>query len=178
MSGMILIEVGNGHTLTEYRDADAELLAAALNNERIYRNTLRIPFPYTVSDAEGFLEMVGKNAAPNQPITQLAIRDPRGRLIGGFGFDDLIVEHSSEIGYWLAESHWGKGLMTSVIGAACRHAERHWGLVRITAGVFDFNLASARVLEKNGFRREGIQRNRYRKDGMFIDSIAYARIVS
>ena len=152
------------------------LLARSIVSESI-ETRCGFPIPIRAKTRRRFLDFVEQNGRDAGRVTQFAIRDRSGTLIGGFGFEDLAVEHSAEIGYWLEESLWGRGYMTAVIGAGCRYAELTWGLVRITAGVFDFNRASARVLEKNGFRREGIQRKRYRKDGMFIDSIAYARIV-
>ena len=66
--------------------------------------------------------------------------------------------------------------MTAVVGQACEHAFAAWKLVRITAHVFDFNAASARVLEKNGFECEGHLRKHFLKDGRFIDSKLYALV--
>jgi RimJ/RimL family protein N-acetyltransferase len=114
-------------------------------------------------------------AAHGHPV-HFAIRDVAGGLIGGCGFDELVCEHRAEIGYWLAKPFWGQGIMTDVVRAACRFAQEKWKLVRITAHVFDFNTASCRVLEKSGFRFEGLLRKHHRKDGKFLDSRLYALV--
>ena len=74
------------------------------------------------------------------------------------------------------EGIWGRGLMTDAVQAACRFAFSQWKLVRITAYVFAFNAASARVLEKAGSAREGLLQKHRQKDGRFIDSILYALV--
>ena len=66
--------------------------------------------------------------------------------------------------------------MTDVVRSACSFAIREWKLVRITAHVFEFNAASARVLEKNGFQLEGHLRKHHRKGDVFIDSRLYAQV--
>ena len=82
-------------------------------------------------------------------------------LIGGCGFDSFQVgkSHRAEVGYWLAKPLWGRGIMTAVVRRVCRHAFEEFGLVKITAHVFSHNPASARVLEKCGFREEGFLRS-------------------
>ncbi len=110
-----------------------------------------------------------------EPV-HFAIRTSDEELIGGCGFDGMTKGHRAEIGYWLAKPHWGQGIMASVVGKACEHAFVRWKLVRITAHVFHFNLASASVLEKNGFVFEGDLRKHYRKDGQFIDGKLYALV--
>jgi RimJ/RimL family protein N-acetyltransferase len=104
-----------------------------------------------------------------RPI-HFAIREPSGRVIGGCGFNELTVGHRAEIGYWLAKPCWGRGIMTEVVERLCEMAWTEWKLVRITAHVFPFNEASARVLEKNGFQLEGVLRKHHQKDGQFLDA--------
>ena len=71
---------------------------------------------------------------------------------------------------------WGRGIMTRIVAAMVRHAWDELGLVRLTAEVFAHNAASMRVLEKNGFAREGVLRKHVVKDGQFIDAALYARV--
>ena len=97
-------------------------------------------------------------------------------LLGGCGFEGVSYGHCAEIGYWLARPFWGQGIMTEVVRALCGFAFAEWKLVRITAHVFDFNAASARVLEKNGFSLEGLLRKHHRKAGRFLDSRLYALV--
>src|SRR5690606_12348842 len=84
--------------------------------------------------------------------------------------------HKAEIGYWLAKPWWGRGIMTAVVGKACEYAFSRWQLVRITAHVFESNIASARVLEKNGFEFERLLRKHHLKDGRFLDSRLFALV--
>ncbi len=88
-----------------------------------------------------------------------------------------IEGHKAEIGYWLAEKHWGKGIMTGAVRIICRFGFEKLGLRRIYAAVFPGNRASARVLEKAGFVFEGRLRNLYEKGGKMIDGLMYAKAV-
>jgi ribosomal-protein-alanine N-acetyltransferase len=74
------------------------------------------------------------------------------------------------LGYWLAKPYWGRGIMTAVIRNACQYAFNEWNLMKITAHVFSFNAASARVLEKCGFEQEGYLKKHHLKDGQLIDA--------
>lgn len=164
--------------LTEMRAADAAALVDYLNEPEIYARTLRIPSPYRAEDAARFLGIVNRSAEQHGFDIHFVIRDSHDNLLGGIGFDDLVVGHRAELGYWLAKPFWGQGIMTEVVRAVCDHAMGPWNLVRITAHVFDFNAASARVLEKNGFTLEGQLRRYHQKDGKFIDSNLYALIAA
>jgi [ribosomal protein S5]-alanine N-acetyltransferase len=135
---------------------------------------LRIPFPYSSVDAERFIAIAAAATAEYGHPVHFAIRAADGQLIGGLGFDQLVEGHRAEIGYWLARPYWGKGIMTDVVRTACALAESQWNLVRITAQVFEFNKASARVLEKCGFECEGLQRRHHRKDVKFLDAKLFA----
>lgn len=81
--------------------------------------------------------------------------------------------HRAEIGYWLARPFWGRGLMTNAVGAFVRYAFRELELRRLTAHVFEQNLASARVLEKNGFKLEGHLREHFLKEGKPLNARVY-----
>jgi RimJ/RimL family protein N-acetyltransferase len=162
--------------LTEFRSTDRTECVQHLSNRDIYDRTLRIPYPYTDADFEEWLTIVARATKRHGEPVHFAIRASDGSLVGGCGFDGLSEGHHAEIGYWLAKPYWGQGVMTSVVGRACEHAWTRWKLVRITAHVFEFNLASARVLEKNGFVCEGYLRKHFLKDEQFIDSKLYAMV--
>lgn len=172
----VRIEVRDGFYLSEICAWDKAAFVKHLNDEDIYRNTLRIPFPYSDEDAEKFTCIAADATAKHGHPVHFAIREGDDQLIGGCGFDGLSYGHRAEIGYWLAKPYWGRGIMTDVVRSACDFAFVEWKLVRITAHVFEFNEASARVLEKNGFNYEGLLRKRHRKDGKFIDSKLYALV--
>jgi RimJ/RimL family protein N-acetyltransferase len=103
-----------------------------------------------------------------------AVRDG-GKLIGVVGADslELGMSHRAEIGYWLARPYWGQGIMTDAVGTYVRYAFRELEVSRLTAHVFEFNSASARVLEKNGFILEGRLRKHFLKDGRLVDARFY-----
>jgi RimJ/RimL family protein N-acetyltransferase len=164
--------------LTDLRPADKAALVAYLNEKDIYDRTLRIPHPYTEADADTFLALVAE--AKQQPgrLLAWAIRDDTDGLIGGCGLEEAAAgqSHRAELGYWLAKPYWGRGLMTAVVRRLCAYALDELGLVRLHAHVFAGNAASARVLEKCGFEREGYMRKYCLKDGRHIDAWLYARV--
>jgi ribosomal-protein-alanine N-acetyltransferase len=172
------LEIANGIRLTEYRRSDQYALIEFLNEPEIYARTLRIPFPYTVADAENWFDLVEKRTEQNGCPVSRAIRNEADKLIGGVGLEgpSLDRSHRAEIGYWLAKPFWGRGIMTAVVGAVCRHAVDGLRLGKITAHVFSFNDASARVLEKCGFEQEGFLRQHFLKDGQLIDVKAYGLV--
>jgi RimJ/RimL family protein N-acetyltransferase len=163
-------------TLTDLQDSDCEPLVKYLNDERIYEHTLRIPHPYTEANARLFLDFAGRATLDHGRPVLLAIREAREELIGGFGFEGWQPEqpHRAEIGYWVARPFWGQGIGSAVVKRMCQYGFEQFDLSRITAYVFDTNIASARVLEKNSFVLEGILRKYHLKDGKFIDARVYA----
>ena len=104
-----------------------------------------------------------------------ALRRSEGTLVGVVGADDLDVgtTHRANLGYWLARPYWGRGLMTEAVRRYVRYALERLEVVRLTAEVFPWNEASARVLEKVGFRREGRLRRHREKDGALVDVLYY-----
>ena len=85
-----------------------------------------------------------------------------------------VNRRSAEIGYWLGEPFWGQGIATKAVGALTDYAYAHLDLIRLYATVFEWNPASARVLEKAGYAHEGRLRKSVTKDGKIIDQLLYA----
>jgi RimJ/RimL family protein N-acetyltransferase len=133
----------------------AELLAA-INDERVVRNLARAPWPYTADDARAFAERQQERMLPHFMIT-LPTADG-AKLIGGCGLgrqgDDI------ELGYWIAQAHWGQGYATEATRAVLSQA-RALGHRRIVASHFSDNPASGRVLRKAGFKATGERRVQY-----------------
>ena len=98
--------------------------------------------------------------------------------IGGIGFKlgVDIARLSVEMGYWLAEPYWGRGLTTRAVIAAADWAFGNYGVVRIFAITFSHNVASMRVLEKAGFEREGLLRRSAIKNGLVLDQVMYSKV--
>lgn len=162
--------------LRPFRHGDEEDLVAAANDRRVSIHLLyRFPHPYRFEDAEQWLAHVTAAA----PASDLAIT-LGGRLIGGVGVNRRgdVWRFTSELGYWLGAAHWGHGYASEAVGAFVPWAFATFGLERIEAHVFVPNLASRRVLEKCGFRLEGVLRRAVLKEGRFLDAALYGRLRS
>jgi RimJ/RimL family protein N-acetyltransferase len=170
------IAVNDQVHLSEFRSSDKPALVQHLNDRDIYDRTLRIPFPYTDASADEWLALIAKITEQQGRPVKFAVRSADDALIGGCGFDGFQAgtSHLAEVGYWLAKPYWGRGIMTAVVQRLCRHAFEEFGLAKITAHVFPLNQASARVLEKCGFREEGFLRKHFLKGGQFVDARLFA----
>lgn len=156
----------------EWRDGDAIVRHA--NNRNVWLNLRdRFPHPYTAADARRWLDSV----VGHKPETNFAI-DVAGEAVGGIGFtvQPDIGRRSAEIGYWLGEEFWGRGIATDALIAVTDYAFSNYDVCRLYAHVFDWNRASARVLEKAGYSFEGRLRKSVTKDGQTIDQLMYALI--
>jgi RimJ/RimL family protein N-acetyltransferase len=158
----------------DWQPSDKTSLVANANNRSVWRNLAhRFPHPYTSADADGWFALLARMPRP----THWAI-EVDGEAVGGVGIDlgEGIFERSAKFGYWLGEPYWGRGIMTSVVRATAAFALEQFDLVRLESPVFEWNLASMRVLEKCGFQREGVMRKSVFKDGKVIDAVLFARV--
>ena len=162
------------YTIRDWEMDDAGSLVRHANNPKIAAN-LRdgFPYPYTDSDAESFLS----NVTSQSPRTIFAIAN-ENEAIGSIG---LMIGHdvhrfTAELGYWLAEPFWGKGIMTSAVAAITEFGFETLELNRIYAEPYTPNLASARLLEKAGYSLEGTLRASVVKDGQVLNQFMYAKI--
>lgn len=163
-------------TIRTWTMADAPALAQILNNKNVQDN-LRdgLPFPYTVTDAEAYISaMLSADRDQIYPWAIL-VDDTVAGSIGVFRKAN-VHRLTAEMGYYIAETHWGKGVMTEAIRQVCRHIWAHTDIVRIFAEPYANNIASCRALEKAGFVCEGTLRNHAIKHGVLLDSKMYARI--
>ena len=168
---------GERASLRFWEPGDAEAILRHANNWNVARNLSNVfPHPYTEKDAQAFLERC-QRATPEEPLWAV-VAD--GAPIGGMGIHPLRDDrrHTAEIGYWLGEAYWGRGIATELVGLASTYAFERLGVERLEAYVFIWNPASARVLEKNGYELEGTLRRRAFKDRQFVDEWLYARIRS
>lgn len=153
---------------------DAPALAKYANNRNIWLN-LRdgFPHPYTLDNAHAFLDAV----SDQNPVRLCAIATAE-EAIGSIGISPNQDVHrlTAELGYWLAEPYWGKGIMTETILRFTDYAFECFGLVRIYAEPYAYNPSSCRVLEKAGFVLEGRLRCSVIKDGQIVDQLMYAKI--
>ncbi|HWW82225.1 MAG TPA: GNAT family N-acetyltransferase [Vicinamibacterales bacterium] len=156
--------------------SDIDSLVASANNRKIWMN-LRdaFPYPYTPRDAREFIRAVRQRT----PETTFAIA-VGDRAVGSIGYvlHSDVERVSAEIGYWLAESCWGRGIVTEALSAVTRYAIETHGLTRIFAVPFAWNTASCRVLEKAGYVLEARLRQSAIKDGRLTDQLQYAFIAA
>jgi len=161
--------------LSSIRQTDKPALLEHLHSQDVYKTTLNIPHPYLETDADSWIQKRIEHAKRLGKEVSFAIRDARGKLIGVVSADNLEpgTTHKAEIGYWLARPFWGQGVMTDAVRTYVTYAFSELRLLRLTAHVFEFNIGSARVLEKNGFKLEGCLRKHFVKDGELRDARFY-----
>lgn len=151
-------------------DDHAELVRLA-DNKKIWKN-LRDIFPHPYGDEDGtfFIKLVRKDKTNLRSV--IDVDGSFAGMIGAFPQTD-VNKYTAEIGYWLGEPYWGKGVMTEAIRLKCKQVFETTEINRIFAAVFGFNKASAKTLEKNGFQFEGVAREAVFKDGEFYDELRY-----
>jgi RimJ/RimL family protein N-acetyltransferase len=158
-----------------WQTSDVESLAKHANNRNIWKN-LRdaFPHPYTRHDAREFIRAIRLR----EPETTFAIA-VNGEAVGSIGYvmHSDVERVSAEIGYWLGEPYWGRGILTDALKGVTSYAMTTHGLTRIYALPFSWNVASCRVLEKAGYVLEARLRCSAVKDGELTDQMQYAFIV-
>ncbi len=160
--------------IRKWKLEDAKDLAAALSNTKILDN-LRdgLPYPYTEQDGIEYIsEMLF--ADKNESFAFAITVDKK--VIGSIGAfrQKNIHRQTAELGYYIAEDYWGKGIMTEAVKQICRFVFDHSDIIRIYAEPFAYNVASCRVLEKAGFQYEGTLRNNAVKNGKIVDMKMFA----
>ena len=153
---------------------DAKDLAVALSNTKIQDN-LRdgLPYPYTEQDGVDYISAM-LSADENETFAFAIIAD--SKVIGSISIfrQGNIHRQTAELGYYIAEEYWGRGIMTEAVKQICEYVFRKSDIIRIYAEPFAYNAASCRVLEKAGFQYEGTLRNNAVKNGKVIDMKMYS----
>jgi RimJ/RimL family protein N-acetyltransferase len=161
--------------LRPWQKEDAQALAAIANNRQVWDNVRDyFPTPYTVLDAEQWLESI----RTIHPVQNFAILY-QGRIAGNIGIvpKDDVYRMNVEIGYFVGEEFWGKGIATEATRLLVEYIEQEFNVVRIYAEVFETNKASMRVLQKNGFYLEGIRRKAVIKNGVIMDDYVWVKLI-
>ena len=160
-------------TIRPWRLEDAESLVKHANNRKVWLG-LRdsFPYPYTIEDAHKFLQRI----TTEEPATHFCI-DVATKAVGGIGIriGSDVHRYTAELGYWLGEHFWGRGIMSDAVAAFKDFCFNNFQLRRLYAEPFANNQASARVLDKTGFVFEGRLKNNVTKDGKLLDSLLYAK---
>jgi RimJ/RimL family protein N-acetyltransferase len=163
--------------IREWRRDDASALARLANDRQVWLGLRDLfPHPYSLDDAHGFIAL----ATGMTPPSLFAI-DADGALAGGIGYilRTDVERIGAEVGYWLGREFWGRGIGTAALRLLTVHAFAvRPELRRLFAVPFASNVASARVLEKAGYLREGIMRQSVIKDGRVLDQFIYGIVRS
>lgn len=142
------------------------------NNYNIFRWVKdNFPYPYSNRDAEQWITVSrNTNDGLNYAITT------QKELIGGIGvkFKGDVYKYSWELGYWLGEPFWGKGIATEAVKVFTKYLFSHYNIRSITANVYEGNKASMKVLTKAGFKLDGIIRKAVFKEKLFWDLYVYS----
>lgn len=166
-------EIGE-YIIRDWQIEDAPSIAKYANNRKIWTN-LRdaFPHPYRIQDAESFISRIIKTV----PTTVFAIAN-QFEAIGSIGLmpGKDVHRYTAEMGYWLAEQFWGKGIMTKAVQSLADYAIHDLKMHRVFAEPYATNPASAKVLDKAGFTFEGILRSNVFKDGRVLDQYLYSYI--
>lgn len=153
---------------------DSKDLSRIANNKNIWLNVRdRFPHPYEEKDAIEFISMISESE--NDYVFAIEYKSQLVGVLGLHGQGD-VYKHSAELGYFIGEDFWNKGIVGKAVKAAVKYAFETLNIHRIFASVFGNNPASMRVLEKNGFEREGIKKEAIFKNGNILDEHSYGLI--
>lgn len=158
--------------LRDYKSSDIDSIHSLLNNYDVSRFlSSRIPFPYSRDDAVWWVEIGSKNE-----ITRAI--EFNGQLAGIVGVARGLDENArcGEVGYWLGQPFWGKGLATLAVSEMTEMIFKDTDIVRLFAPIYGPNKASMHVAEKCGYQFEGIAKKAVYKDGRFYDEYIFARL--
>lgn len=160
--------------LRNYQIEIAEQFAEYRNNPIIFDNGYdKVPNPFTQKDAEEFIRLQLKKNPPKRKLIYW-----KGEFVGEIGIEikEDVFRLSGEMGYFIGEPFWGKGIASKAINLMIDYIYNNFNIIRIEAGVFDFNKPSMRVLEKNGFHLESIKRNAVIKNEKIIDDYIWVKL--
>ena len=160
--------------IRKWKLTDAKDIAVALSNKKIQDN-LRdgLPYPYTEQDG---LDFISSMLSANEDETFAFAITLDDKAIGSIAVfrQQNIHRQTAEMGYYIAEEYWGKGIMTDAVKQICEYVFKNSDILRIYAEPFAYNTGSCRVLEKAGFQYEGTLRNNAVKNGKVIDMKMYS----
>ncbi len=151
---------------------DLPRMANLANNEKIGRN-LRdgFPYPYTFKDAEHFFELF--TGTPSLIVFAIEFN---GEYVGNISLSlgQNIYRKSAEIGYFIGEDYWNKGIVTKAVKLITKYGFENLDINRIHTGIYEWNPSSMKVLEKCGFQKEGVFKKSVFKCNMLVDEHRYA----
>jgi len=164
----------NHVSLRNLTDSDASSIALIADNRKIWLNLRdRFPHPYSLDDAKWYVNYA--QSTKDEIIKAIIYESELSGVIGVIPKDD-VYSHVGEIGYWLGEKYWRKGVATQAVRLMIEFCQEELALSRIEAGIFGNNYGSMRVLEKCGFQKEAIKKSRINKNGQILDEHFYGLV--
>ena len=160
--------------LRSLAEDDKEALALLANNKKIFDNVRDIlPHPYTIDDAIFFINVTKQE----NPQMSFAI-EYEGQFCGMIGLmpQQDVYRRTAEIGYWLGEPFWNKGIATIAVKLITDYGFKELDFIRIHTGIFEYNIGSMKVLEKNGYKKDCVFEKSIIKNGKIIDEHRYSKI--
>lgn len=154
--------------------SDAAILAKLADNRKIWMNVRDIlPSPYSFNDANRFIAFTQNE----NPQTTFAIESGKQfcGVIGLIAQSD-VYKKTAEIGYWLGEPYWNKGIATTAVRLITDYGFHQLGFIRIHTGVFEYNIGSMKVLTKNGYQKDGVFKLSIFKDGKMYDEHRFSKL--
>ncbi len=159
-----------------FQKSDAVAVTKLCNNYNIYKNTLYLPYPYTIEDALSWIEHHLDNFNANKSY-EFAITDKEsGKLYGAIALSNNQKFNNGEIAYWIGKKFWGNGYATEAAQAILHFAFEEKQYHKVFARYFNSNPASGRVMQKLGLKKEGILIDHVRKENRFEDLVYYGII--
>lgn len=170
-----MILSGDNITLRPLHNEDKVAIAKLANNKKLWDNLRDIvPHPYSLKDAEFYIEMMTAQDAP--PTFAIDFENQFTGVIGLVPQSD-VYRKTAEIGYWLGEPFWGKGIMSEAVAMVTDYGLHKLGIMRIHAGIFEYNIGSMRVLEKCGYEKDGIFKKSIFKNDQIWDEHRYSIVI-
>jgi RimJ/RimL family protein N-acetyltransferase len=160
--------------LRRLQDKDASRMAEFANNEKIFRNVRdALPHPYSLEDAVTFIN----RCKEQDPVTTFGIAFC-GEYVGNIGIEPGtdVYRKSAEIGYFIGEPYWNMGIVTTALALITEYCFHELGLIRVFTGVFEYNTASMRVLEKCGFQKDCVFKKAVIKQNHIWDEVRFSKI--
>ncbi|MNC21549.1 putative ribosomal N-acetyltransferase YdaF [compost metagenome] len=163
-------------TLRLFLPSDAAAVAMLCNNYNIYKNTLYLPYPYSIEDALSWIERHNDNFIADRSY-EFAVTDKvTGELYGAIALSNNQNFHNGELAYWIGEKYWGNGFATEAAEAVLQFAFDRMKYHKVFARYFGSNPASGSVMQKIGMEQEGVLREHVRKEEQYEDLVYYGVI--
>lgn len=165
---------GNKILLRKLKTSDAKDIYENVKDKEVVKWTINIPHPYKLKDAVKFIRHSNYKLKKKKGINLGIALKETNKIIGVISLNTIDWKNKkAEIGYWLGKTHWNKGIMTEAVKLVLKLSFNELKLHRIYARIFEENIGSRRVLEKNKFKQEAKLRDSLFKFGKYHNEILF-----